>query len=485
MTESSSLSLLSLLIFSPLSGALAISFCKQLSIIRWTALITSSISLLISLFLLYNFDNSNSGFQFVERLDWIPTLNIEYLVGIDGISILFLPLSCLLFSGVIIASWNSTTSLPRVYYSLLLLLLSAILGIFSALDTILFFLFWEITLIPIYFLVSLWGVGPNRRYAAVKYTLFMLTTGVPLLFAFVILALNHAGTNTPAMLSFDYFELIKTPLNFEIQTTIFFLLLIGFGAKAALFPFHTWLPTITMEGPIAIAAIMTGLKLGLYGFIRFVVPLTPQASLSFHWLLAGLGVVGIIYGALVAMNQSNLRRVLAYSSISHAGMVMLGIATFNMQGIQGSIYQLINFTIISSGIFILTGYLHHRTGSTDTINLGGVASTMPLLSGFFFLFGLAGMGIPGTNGFIAEHLILISALQTHTGAGLAALLGIILGASYFMSIYRSAFLGTSQNPAITDAMDLRPRELSIILLLAGLILFTGLFPAGILDLTRG
>lgn len=484
MIETNTFSLLSLFIFSPLFGAAFIWFFKSLAAIRLVALVTTIASLIISLFILSSFDTTTSGFQFIEKIQWIPTLNIHYLIGVDGISILFLPLTCLLFAGVIIASWTSINTLPRMYYSLLLLLLCSILGIFTALDTMLFFLFWEITLIPVYFLVSLWGVGPNRRYAAVKYTLFMLTTGVALLFAFVILAFAHADGNIPAQLSFNYLQLLNISIPVHIQTTLFFLLLIGFGAKAALFPFHTWLPTVTMEGPISIAAIMTGLKLGLYGFLRFAVPLAPQASLNYHWLLAGLGVIGIIYGAIIAMNQSNLRRMLAYSSISHAGLAMLGIATFNIQGIQGSIYQLLNFTLIAGGIYILTGFLHHRTGSTDTISLGGVASSMPLLAAFFFLFGLATMGIPGTNGFIAEHLILISALQTHTGAGLAALAGIVLGAAYFMMIYRNAFLGVSSNPVISEAIDLRPRELGIILLLSGLILFTGLFPSGILDVTR-
>jgi len=312
----------------------------------------------------------------------------------------------------------------------------------------------------------------------------MLTSCVPLLFAFVILAFAHASVSLPAELSFDYLQLLDSALPENTQATIFFLLLIGFGAKSALFPFHTWLPTVAMEGPASIAAIMTGLKLGLYGFIRFIVPLTPQAAQTFHWLLAGLGVIGIIYGAIVAMIQSNLRRMLAYSSISHAGLVLLGIAAFNIQGIQGAIYQLLNFTLIAGGIYILTGFLHHRTCSTDTISLGGVANTMPLLAAFFLLFVLASMGIPGTNGFIAEHLILLSALQSHAGAGLAALAGMVLSASYFLVIYKNAFLGVCTNPVVTEAMDLRPRELAITLLIAALILFTGLYPGGILDITK-
>ena len=336
-------SIISLLLISPIIGVALLWTSRNLYFVRGVALTTSLFCLLLSLLLLHGFDTQYSDFQFTEVLPWIPSLNINYSVGIDGLSILFLPLTCLLFTGVIISSWTATRTLPRLYFTLLLILLCAILGVFVALDTMLFLLFWEITLIPVYFLVSLWGIGPNRRYAAVKYTLFMMAGGVALIFAFIILAMNAASGNVPAQLSFDYTTLINTPISFEVQTTVFFLLLLGFGAKAPIFPFHTWLPTIAMEGPISVAAIMTGLKLGAYGFIRFMVPMAPDAALHYHWLLAGLGVVGILYGAIIALNQSNLRRMLAYSSISHVGLVVLGISSFNIQGIQGSIFQLLNF----------------------------------------------------------------------------------------------------------------------------------------------
>lgn len=478
-------SLLSLLIFSPLIVAAGLWVSNKHQIIRVLALLGNIVVLFIALFILINFDNNQSGFQFIEKISWIPTLNINYQVGIDGISVLFLPVTTLLFIGVIVGSWNSIQTMPRLYYSLMMVLQTATLGIFSALDTMLFFFFWELTLIPIYFLVSLWGIGPNRRYAAVKYTLFMLAGGIPLLFGFIILAFNSAAGDIPAQLSFDYLSLLNNPLPTEAQATVFILLLLGFGAKAPVFPFHTWLPAIAMEGPVSIAAIMTGLKLGAYGLIRFMIPLAPEAALDYHWLLAGLGVVSILYGTIVALNQSNLRAMLAYSSISHIGLVILGIASYNIQGIQGSIFQLFNFSIIVGGLFLLTGFLHHRTGSTDSISLGGIASSMPLLASFFMLFGMAGLGIPGTNGFAAEHLILLSALQTHTGAGLAALLDVVLAASYFLIIYRKAFFGPIHRPVITESADLLPRELGLILLLTILILYTGFFPNSILDITRG
>jgi len=450
---------------------------------RWIALATAVIDLVFTLLVVTGFDHAAGGFQFSERLTWIPTLQVEYYIGVDGMSVLFLPLTVLLFIAVILSSWTSVRTLPRLYYTLLLILESATLGIFCALDTILFFLFWELTLVPIFFLVSLWGVGPHRRYAAVKYTLMMLAGGVPLLFGFLLLAFSHASLGNSGLL-FDYPSLLATALPAELQTTVFFLLLLGFAVKAPVFPLHTWLPTVAMEGPASIAAIMTGLKLGIYGLIRFAVPLAPAAAQEYHWLLAGLGVIGILYGALMALGQTNLRRMLAFSSISHVGLVLLGIAAFNLQGIQGALYQLLNFSIVAGGIFLLAGFLHHRIGSTDIISLGGVARSMPLLAAFFLLFGLASMGVPGSSGFPAEFLLILSALDTHTGAGLAALAGVVLGAAYFLGIYRRAFLGTVTHAAVNDALDLGRRELLVAMLLGLLILAGGLFPNAILELTR-
>jgi len=486
-TIGAGLPLISLMLVTLPLGALLIWLWPDPGKARWIALGTALLDLALALMVLARFDAAAPGFQLVEQVAWIPTLNIQYLVGVDGISVLFPPLTVLLFIGVILASWNSARSMPRLYYTLLLLLESATLGIFCSLDLMLFFLFWELTLIPLYFLVSLWGIGPNRRYAAVKYTLFMLGGGMPLLFGFLVLAFNHAelaGLGIPSGLSWDYRELLATPLAINMEILVFLLLLAGFAVKTPLFPLHTWLPVVSMEGPASVAALMTGLKLGAYGLLRFAVPLAPNAAQELHWLLAGLGVVGILYGALAAMAQTNLRRMLAYSSISHVGLVVLGIASLNLQGIQGALFQLLNFTIVAGGLFLLTGLLHHRIGSTDHIHLGGLFRTMPLLSAFFFLFGLAAMGVPGTNGFPAELLILLSALQTHTGAGLAALFGVVLGAAYFLGIYRKSFFGPVTSPVVADALDLRPRELLVAVVLALLVLAGGLYPQGVLDLTH-
>lgn len=452
------------------------------AIVRRLALLAGLATLLVTLAAVIAFDPAGGGFQLVERHAWIPPLGIDYQVGVDGISLLFLPATALLFIGVILASWTSVHTLPRLYYSLLLLLQAATLGIFSALDTVLFFLFWELTLIPLYFLVSLWGIGPQRRHAAMKYTLVMLAGGVPVLFAFLVLA--FAAGSDAGVLVFDLPTLLDTPLPADLQRLVFLLLLVGFGVKVPLFPLHTWLPLLVMEGPAAIAAVVTGLKLGAYGLLRFAVPLAPQAAQELHWLLAALGTVSILYGALAAMAQTNLRRMLGYASLSHVGLVVLGIASFNLQGLQGAVLQLLNFSLVSGGLFLLVAALHHRIGSTDVAHLGGVARTMPLLASLFLFYGLAGMGLPGTSGFPAELLLLLSTFPGHAGAGLAALIGMIFGAAYFLGLYRRAFFGPVTQAAIQQADDLRPRERRLALLFAVLLIGAGCWPGALLDLMR-
>ncbi|MDH5783978.1 MAG: NADH-quinone oxidoreductase subunit M [Chromatiales bacterium] len=447
---------------------------------RWVALGAALLDLALAVAMVVAFDSSVGEFQFVESAVWIPTLNIHYQMGVDGISLLFLPLTTLLFLGVVVISWNSVRTMPRLYFILLLLLETATLGIFTALDTMAFFLFWELSLIPSFFLISLWGVGPNRRFAASKYIMQMLIGGVPLLFGFLLLAFNHADGG----LVFDYLRLLSEPLGQEPQGVVFLLLLLGFAVKTALFPLHTWLPTVAMEGPLGLTAILLGIKLGVYGLIRFAIPLAPEAAQQFHWLLAGLGVIALLYGALMALVQTNLRRMLAFSSMSHVGLVVLGLASFNIEGIQGALFALLNFTVISGGLVLLTAMLHQRIGTNEVITLGGVATTMPLLAALFFLFALASMGIPGTNGFIAEFLLIIATLKSHTGAGLAALFALILGAGYLLAHYRRVFYGVARSQAILAAQDIRGRELLLIAVLAVIVLVTGLYPSVILDTTR-
>ncbi|MEO5341239.1 MAG: NADH-quinone oxidoreductase subunit M [Magnetococcus sp. MYC-9] len=430
-----------------------------------------------------------TGFHWLERADWIPTVNAHYLLGVDGLSVLFLPLSALLFLGMLLSF--RVHVMPRLYFALLLILEGLSIGIYCALDTLLFFLFWELTLVPLYFLVSLWGIGPQRRFAASQYTLLMLAGGVMLLFGFLLAAVDHAalsggvsGALLPASLVLDLPTLLSTPLSVERQWPVFLLLLVGFAVKTPVIPLHTWLPSLAMEGPVAVLAMMTGLKLGGYGLLRFALPLAPHAAQEGFWLLSGLGVVGMIYGGLAALAQTNLRRMLAFSSISHVGLVVLGLSTFTVQGVQGALLQLLNFTLIAGGLFLIAGFVWQRTASTELVHLGGLVRSMPLATAFFLFFGLAGMGMPLTSGFPAEQLLLLGTLSVHKGAALAAVGGQILGAGYFLHYYRRAFLGPVRNRVVAEAMDLRPREWLVLVLFAVPVLISGLYPQWIIRFTQ-
>jgi len=301
---------------------------------------------------------------------------------------------------------------------------------------------------------------------------------------FAILLLGLYPTDGAGTLIFDYPALLEKPLPSALQATVFLLLFVGFAVKAPLFPFHTWLPTVLREGPVGLSALLVGLKLGAFvglklgafGILRFAVPLSPTAAREYFWLMAGLGLFGVLYGALVALRQSNLRSMLAFSSVSHVGLVIVGIAAMNVQGVQGAIFQLANFGVIAGGLLLLTGFLHHRLGSTDLASLGGLVRPLPRLTAFFLLLGMASIGLPGTNGFVAELLILIGVLQTSPGLAFVAVLGVILGAAYFLGFYQRAFLGPVTDPAVASAADLRPRELLVAGVMGLLVLAGGLFP---------
>ncbi len=482
---SSDFPLLSLLIFLPPAAAMLLFAPGLERFTRHIALAASVLELGLSLLALAGFDPAG-GMQLVERHAWIGSIKVQYLLGIDGVSAGFLPLSSLLSAAVVLASWRGIRQSPRLYFALLLILHGVTIGIYCALDLVLFFLFWELTLPPLFFLISLWGIGPERRHAATQYTLFMLAGGAALLLGFILLALNHAresGRAAPDGLSFDYLALLDTPAPPEVQSAVFLLLFLGFAVKAPVFPFHVWLPTAAMEGPVAIGALLTGLKLGLYGILRFVIPLAPQASNRYDGLIAALGVTGAIYGALLALRQTNLRRLLAFASINHVGMVLIGLAALNIQGMQGALLQTLNFVLVAGGLFLLAGFLHQRLASTELTSLGGLARSMPLAASLFFMLGLASMGVPGTNGFAAEHLIVIGAFRSHDGLGLAALFGVILGAAYLLSFFRQAFFGAITREPVARASDLRQRELWIVATPAALSLLIGLYPQPVLDLT--
>ena len=461
-------------------GAIVTGLINDKALAKKIAAAVAVIELLGSILALYWFkpDDGGGQFQLLERYNWIPGLNVEYLLGIDGISVLFLPMSAFVTLMAIVASWNSIQHMPTFHYALLLALQGITVGVFTALDTVLFFLFWELTLPPIFFLIGLWGIGPHRRMAATKYTLFMLAGGAALLIAIVILALYAApqAETVGQQLVFSLPQLIERPLPDELQGTVFLLLFLAFAVKTPLIPFHTWMPTATMEGPTQIAALLTGLKLGAYGFIRFAMPLAPSASVEYSWILGVLGAITIIYGALIALYQTNLRRLLAYASISHVGLVIVGIASLNMQGIQGALFQLFNFTVIASSLMLIAGFIQHRLGSTECVHLGGLAKVMPKLTCFYFLFALASIAIPGTSGFPAELLLIISALDAHPSLGIAALAAAVLSTAYMLDYTRKAFFGPIIHQAVNQCQDLRRRELLLLCAPALLVFIFGFFP---------
>lgn len=477
--------LLSFTILLPLLGAIITGITCNINLAKKITLIIASFELVLTLIALFLFNPSDGNhFQLVEHYAWIPNLNIEYLIGIDGISVLFLPMSALLIVIAIIASWNSVQHQQRLHFALLLALEGVTIGVFLALDTILFFLFWELTLPPIFFLISLWGIGPERRTAAMKYTLFMLAGGVPLLFAVIILAINHAndvGGTLSQNLSFSLPLLLETKLPDNLQPIVFTLFLLGFSVKAPFFPFHTWLPSVAMEGPTQLTSLLLGLKLGIYGILRFAIPLAPSAAVEYSWALGILGAITLIYAGLIALQQTNLRRLLAYASISHVGLIIIGISSLTIQGIQGAIFQLVNFTLISSSLMLIAGFIQHRLGSTEIRHLSGLAKVMPRLITFYFFFVLASIGLPGTSGFPAELLLIFGALTAHHSLGFTALAGAILSAAYMLSFTRKAFFGPITQNAINKIQDLRPRELAILCIPALLILVFGFSPNTLLE----
>jgi NADH-quinone oxidoreductase subunit M len=477
---------LSVLIFLPLLGVAVIwLFESDEDLIRKTAVAVAGLELFISILLLWQFSPNTADIQFTERSSWIPAIGVGYHLGVDGINVLFIPLTAFLVLLIMVYSWDSKAQLLKPYFMSLLALEATMIGIFASLDLILFFVFWELMLIPSYFLIKLWGPGPQRQYAALKYVLYTLSGSVLMLVGIILLNLNFHDAavlrHSEVLYSFDFLDLMSVPVPRSQQTLIFFLLFFGFAFKAPVFPFHTWLPTALVEGPFVVSVILAGVKLGTYGFIRFSLPLLPEASQDWLWLMAGLGLVAILYGALIALVQSDFRRLLAFSSISHLGFVMLGLFALNFQGLQGSLLQMINLGFSTAGLFFMAGFLYDRTGSADLSAYGGLSRSLPLLATFVLILGLASIGLPGTNGFVGEFLILLGAFRQHWVLGTIGVLGVILGAGYFLWYYERAFFGPPGPNVGKPVSDLLPREWGIAAALSIMILWIGLYPAPFLN----
>jgi len=478
--------ILTILTVLPIVGAVVIwLFQKDEDLMRKSALAVAGLELFLSVCLLWVFTPHSADIQFAERASWIPAIGVGYHMGVDGISVLFIPLTAFLTFLIMVYSWDRERTLLKPYLMAILGLEGAMVGVFASLDLILFFFFWELMLVPSYFLIKLWGTGPNRQYAALKYVLYTLTGSVLMLVGMVLLNLNyHAAavlSHTSPLYSFDLLDLLTVPVPPEKQALIFFLLFFGFAFKAPVLPFHTWLPTALVEGPIVMSVFLAGVKLGTFGFIRFTIPLLPEASKDWLWLMAGLGLVAILYGALIALVQTDFRRLLAYSSISHLGFVMLGLFALNFQGLQGSLLQMINLGFSTAGLFFMAGVLYTRTGSAELSAYGGLARYVPLLATFTLMLGLASIGLPGTNGFIGEFLILLGAFRAHWVLAAVGVLGVILGAAYFLWYYERAFFGPVTHEPRRPLQDLQPREWGIALALCVMVLWIGLYPEPFLN----
>lgn len=469
--------LLPLLLLVPACGA-AMIWVVPARWSRYVAFVAASATLFFAVAVLFAYDPAGSRFQLSVSQPWLPAIGANWSLAVDGLAVLFLPATALLFLGALVALWPDGGAHPRTTFSCLLLLLFSLLGVFCAVDLLLFFVFWELTLLPIYCLLMARGVVSNAPAVSARYVLIMLAGGLPLLLAFVMLA---CAQGTPV---FDLPTLLRSPTDPATQRIAFVLMLIGFGLKVPLVPLHTWLPQFALAAPGSLTALLVGLKIGAFGLLRFALPLAPAAAQEWHWLLAGLGTVTLLYGAVGILSHSNLRVSLAYASICHVGLAVLGLATLTPQGVQGAVSLLLSFSVATGGGMLLLEFLRQRTGSTDIHSLGGVAQSMPLLATGVLICGLAGVGMPGTSSFPGEFILILAALERYTGAGMAALFGLSIAAGAFLARYRSAFWGPATRPAVLDAGDLRPREWAVLVALIAMVVGIGLYPSPWIDLLR-
>ena len=482
--------ILTLILLLPALGALMISLLKDERQMRLAALMTTSAVFVLSLLLPLLFARGTANMQFVEEMNWIKPLGAAYHVGVDGISIFLVTLTTFLTVLLVLFSWKGVEFNLKQYLICLLILETTIVGVFAALDLLLFFLFWEIMLIPMYFLIKVWG-GANRDYASLKFVLYTLLGSVLMLVGFVILYLNYhdfaTAQNLPQAYSFSFLDLLNAPLSERKQNIVFLLLFFGFAFKVPMFPFHTWLPDAHVEAPTAGSVLLAGvlLKMGTYGFVRFSLPLLPVASSNFVPMMTILSVVGIVYGALLALAQDDIKKLIAYSSISHLGFVVLGIFALNRTGIQGGMIQMLNHGISTAGLFLVVGFLYERRHTRSIAEYGGLGRRLPIFAAFYLIISLSSMAFPGTNGFVGELLILLGAAKLDWRLAVAAILGVLLGAAYLLWLYQRVMMGEITNPKNEKIPDLDRREIGICVALAVMIFWVGLFPMPFLKVMEG
>jgi NADH-quinone oxidoreductase subunit M len=473
--------LLSVVVFLPLAGALGLVFVKNRdgqrdATVRWFALIVSLLTFAATLAVWALFDPVQAEFQFVERHDWIRAFGIQYAVGVDGISLFLLVLTGFLTPIALLSSWGSVTRKVKEFSLFLLALESGMLGVFVSLDLFLFYIFWDAMLIPMYFLIGIWGYE-RRVYAAVKFILFTMAGSVLMLIAIIGMAYVEYATN--GAYSFDLLKLQQLQLPPHLELWFFLAFTLAFAIKVPLFPFHTWLPDAHVEAPTAGSVILAGvlLKMGTYGLVRFSFPLFPQAAAVCAPYLALLAVIGIIYGALVAMVQPDLKKLVAYSSVSHLGFVVLGIAALNVQGLEGAVYQMLNHGVSTGALFLIVGMLSDRRHTRMIAEFGGLKSVMPRLVAVFMVITLSSVGLPGLNGFIGEFLILLGTFRWHRAFAAVAALGVILSAVYMLWMFQRVNYGEVTKDANRSLPDLSPRERWVIVPTVVAAVFMGVAPS--------
>jgi NADH-quinone oxidoreductase subunit M len=480
--------ILSVIIFLPLAGAIAVLLVspEKKELIRQIGFGILAFDFVLAVPMFISFSGKFSMMQFVESASWIPQFGISYSVGVDGISILLFMLTVFLGPIVILSAWNAIQERVKEFIAFLLLLQTGMLGVFAALDFFLFYMFWELVLIPMYFIIGVWG-GEQRIYATIKFFIYTMFGSVLMLVA--ILYLAYTNYHATGEFTMNIEAIMRNQLPVSVQMWLFAAFALAFAIKVPLFPFHTWLPDAHVEAPTAGSVILAGilLKMGTYGFIRFCLPLFPKATFIFMPYIAVLAVIGIIYGALVSLVQPDMKKLVAYSSVSHLGFVMLGLFALTMQSIQGGVLQMINHGLSTGALFLLVGMIYERTHTRMIADYGGLAKKMPIYATFLMIVVLSSLGLPGTNGFIGEFLILLGSFQSPYISWVFtvfAALGVILAAVYLLRWYQRFMFGNLKNEKLVSVGDINLREIAVLVPIVVFILWIGLYPKTFLDKTE-
>jgi NADH-quinone oxidoreductase subunit M len=482
--------LLTYLLLILLAGSLVlILFNKENGrLIKYFGLGVSLVVFLISLILYFNFDQEKEGFQFIHKFNWIENLNISFHVGIDGMSLLLVLLTTFITPLTLLSSWNGITKKVKEFTFFMLVLELGMIGVFVSLDMFLFYVFWEAMLIPMYFIIGIWG-GERRIYASIKFFIYTMAGSLLMLVAIIWLAVY--SSDLLGGFTTNLIELYKTGPTIErsIQGFMFLAFALSFAIKVPLFPFHTWLPDAHVEAPTAGSVILAGvlLKMGTYGFLRFNLPLFPQASIDFAGVISVLAVIGIIYGALVAMVQTDMKKLVAYSSVSHLGFVILGIFALNQEAVQGAVIQMINHGLSTGALFLLVGMIYERTHTRKISDYGGIAKVVPFFSFAFLFTSLSSIGLPGLNGFVGEFLILVGSFKSDVLGSwwftVFAATGVIFAAVYLLWMYKRVVFGTITNPKMNELTDLNLREKLVLIPIFIFIIWIGIYPSTFLNLS--